>query len=141
MRQAANLTGVKGALWHTLLQEIPYDPSLSIVDSFPVCRFAGEAAYGYDDKQIFYGFRSHLHVCWPGVIVAVDLAPANVHDLAMLEEMAADAQGWLLGDRNFWSPPKQAAIAAQGLHLCAPFKHASHPGPAGWSKCAAASKL
>jgi len=146
VRQAANLTGVKAALWKALLRAIPYDPYLSIVDSFPVpvcrlarayrCRrFAGEAAYGYDEmnKQVFYGFRAHLRICWPGVIVAADLAPANVHELTMLEEIAANAQGWLLGDRNFWSPQKQAALKARGLHLCAPYKSARRD-PTPWPR-------
>ena len=31
-------------------------------------------------KQTFYGMRAHLRVCWPGVIVDVDLAPANAHE-------------------------------------------------------------
>ncbi len=54
---------------------------ISIIDSFPVpvCRFArakrckrfaGEAAFGYDEmaKQTFYGFRAHLRIAWPGVM-------------------------------------------------------------------------
>src|SRR3712207_7445244 len=32
-------------------------------------------------KQTFYGLRVHLRVSWPGVICAVSLAPANVHEL------------------------------------------------------------
>ena len=26
-------------------------------------------------KQTFYGLRAHLRVCWPGVIVEMELAP------------------------------------------------------------------
>ena len=105
-RQAANLTQVKASLWPDLLHIIPYDPYLSIVDSFPlpVCRlarayrcrrFAAQAAYGYDEmaKQLFYGFRVHIRICWPGVIVAVDLAPANVHELAMVVKRSGMAAG------------------------------------------------
>jgi len=137
-RQAANLTQVKASLWRDLLHTIPYDPYLSIVDSFPlpVCRlarayrcrrFAAQAAYGYDEmaKQLFYGFRVHIRICWPGVIVAVDLAPANVHELAMVDELTLNARGWLLGDRNYWSPEKSQQLASQGLRLEAPFKFAS----------------
>jgi len=138
VRQAAQLTRVKAALWRDLLHVIPYDPYLSLVDSFPVpvCRlaqayrcgrFASQAAYGYDEmaKHLFYGFRAHLRICWPGVIETMDLAPANVHELAMLEELTEGAQGWLLGDRNYWSPPKAQQLAAQGLCLEAPFKFSS----------------
>jgi hypothetical protein len=44
---------------------------------------AEESAFGYDEmsKQTFYGLRAHLHVAWPGIIVGVDLAPADAHDL------------------------------------------------------------
>ncbi len=69
-------------------------------------RFRGQAAFGRNDaaRQTFYGFRMHLRLNWPGLITGFGLAPANVHDLAMVPEMAADAQGVLLADRNYWSP-------------------------------------
>jgi hypothetical protein len=49
----------------------------------------GIGLFGYDQtsKQTFYGVRAHLRVCWPGVIVSVELAPANVHELRMAEEL------------------------------------------------------
>lgn len=89
-RQAANLWVVKEMLWKHLLGQVRFDPKVSLIDSFPVptCNFARayrcrrlaeESAFGYDDmnKQTFYGLRAHLRVCWPGVIVEVDLAPAR----------------------------------------------------------------
>ena len=106
VRQAANLWRVKEQVWQILLGSIRYAPALTIVDSFPlpVCRFArahrcqrfrGEAAFGRDDvaRQTFYGFKLHLRLNWPGLITGFGLAPANVHDLAMVPEIAADAQG------------------------------------------------
>jgi hypothetical protein len=69
---------------------------------------AEESAFGYDEmsKQTFYGLRAHLHVAWPGVIVGVELASADAHDLHLAEEMLEEAgtKGWVLGDRNYWSP-------------------------------------
>lgn len=137
VRQATNLWCVKEAIWQWLLPQIDFDEQISLVDSFPVpvCRFArasrcrlfrGQAAYGYDElaKQTFYGFRAHMRVCWPGVIVAVELTPANVHDLQALDNLAETAQGWILGDRNYWSPEKSAELAKQGLTLLAPYKSA-----------------
>ena len=134
-RQAANLWRVKERLWQHLLQQIDYDKQISIVDSFPqpVCRFArakrarlfqGEAAYGYDElaKQTYYGFRFHARICWPGVIVAATLTPANGHDLQALDELTQGATGWLLGDRNYWSPHKKAELAQRGVRLEAPYK-------------------
>ena len=135
VRQAANLWRVKEQVWQFLLSSIRYDPSLTIVDSFPlpVCRFArahrcqrfrGEAAFGRDDvaRQTFYGFRIHLRLNWPGLITGFSLAPANVHDLAVVPELAAGAQGIMLGDRNYWSPALGEELRGQGLTLLAPFK-------------------
>ena len=135
VRQAANLWRVKEQVWHILLDSIRYDPALTIVDSFPlpVCRFAkahrcqrfrGEAAFGRDNvaRQTFYGFRMHLRLNWPGLITGFGLAPANVHDLAMVPELAKDAQGVLLGDRSYWSPSLAEELRGQGLTLLAPFK-------------------
>jgi hypothetical protein len=89
---------------------VHFDPKISLIDSFlvPVCRFARayrcrrlaeESAFGYDEmaKQTFYGLRAHLRVCWPGVIVEMDLAPANVHDLRMVDELLPlEEGGWVL---------------------------------------------
>lgn len=137
VRQAANLWAVKQALWKHVLNHIEMDPAFSIIDSFPVplCRFARAnrcklmpeaAAYGYDEvaRQTFYGFRAHLRICWPGVITGVELTPANVHDLAAAEQLADEYQGYLLGDRNYWSPRVASDLAAKGVQLLAPYKSA-----------------
>ena len=41
-RQASNLWGVKQNLWKYLLSQLPADPMITVIDSFPmpVCRFA-----------------------------------------------------------------------------------------------------
>ena len=135
-RQAANLWAVKEKLWKHLLGQVRFYPEVSLVDSFPVpvCRFARayrcrvlaeESAFGHDEmsKQTFYGLRAHLRVCWPGVIVSIDLAPANVHDLTMAEEMLGEAaKGWVLGDRNYWSPDLAERLGDEGLSLLAPYR-------------------
>jgi hypothetical protein len=109
VRQAANLWAVKAQLRQQLLGRVSFDPQVWILDSFPmpVCRFgrayrcrrlAELAAFGRDEgaKQTYYGLRAHLRVCWPGVIAEGHLAPANLHDLALAEDLLADAQGWVL---------------------------------------------
>lgn len=136
-RQAANLWVAKRRLWRHLLGRVCFDPELSLIDSFPVpvCRFArayrckrlAEAsAFGYDEmsKQTFYGLRAHLRVCWPGVIVEVDLAPANVHDLHLAEELLLleEAKGWVLADRNYWSLDLTERLETEGLRLLTPYK-------------------
>jgi len=148
LRQAARLMRVKERLWRWLLLQLPWDPQVSLVDSFPlyVCQFArakrcrrffGEAAFGHDEliKQTFYGFRWHLRINWPGVITEVGLAPANVSDKAMAREVLAGASGWALGDRNYWSPELREELKeGQGLELLAPPKHRGRDAEVGWTK-------
>lgn len=145
VRQAANLWAVKDQVWHRVLDQVPHDPALSIVDSVPtpVCRFGrayrcsrfrGEARFGYDhgSKATIYGFRDHLRICWPGVIRAVSAAAANVHDTEVVPEVVEGAIGQVIGDRNYWDPKLTAELARAGIQLTAPFKRrASDPDPLG----------
>jgi hypothetical protein len=142
-RQAANLWRVKEALWQTILAQVPHDPGVALVDSFPipVCRFArayrcrrfrGEAAYGHDElnRQTYYGFRCHVRCCRPGVIAAVSLAPANESDLAVLPELVEGSWGFAVGDRNYWSPLVAEELRAMGVALLAPYRAAKRdPDP------------
>lgn len=136
-RQAANLWRVKERLWQHLSRNLEVDRAVSLIDSFPVpvCRFARAtrcrrlrdlSSYGYDElaHQTFFGMRAHLRVCWPGVIVGLHLSPARVHELPVAERLLERAQGWALGDRNYWSPALNEKLAAQGLRLLAPFRSA-----------------
>ena len=130
-RQAANLWKVKELLWRALLaSRVEHDPKVSLVDSFavPVCSFAkaprckgfaGEAAYGHDamNKGFFYGFRAHLKVCWPGVIVAASLAPANEHDRWVVERappVAEVADRRQTQDRDGSEPARRALSRQAG---------------------------
>ena len=145
-RQAANLWRVKEQAWQHLGKQIDHDPQLSLVDSFPVpvCRFARagrvrrlreQSAYGYDElaKQTFFGLRAHLRICWPGVIVGLCLTPANVHDLAGAEELLDGQHGFVLADRNYWSPKHQRVWQEQDLRLLAPYKSKKRE-PAPWPR-------
>jgi hypothetical protein len=136
-RQGANLWVIKEQLLVHLSQLVPHDPLISVVDSFPmpVCRFAranrcrtyaGLAAFGYDEvaRHIYYGLRVHVRICWPGVIVATAIAPANVHDTEAADELLEGVQGWALGDRNYWKPDWQMHLKERNLTLLAPFKSA-----------------
>ena len=137
-RQAANLWRVKERLWQQFAARVPHDEHFALVDSFPVpvclfarayrCRrFRGAAADGQDDltRSTFYGFRVHMRLCWPGVITRVALAPANVHELAVVPELAERTAGWLVGDRNYWKPRLTAELRQGGVALLAPFRWAS----------------
>lgn len=134
-RQAANLWKVKEELWRHLLEsEFGGRPlgeegmELCVVDSFPMavcqkarshrCRIVGELSdYGRDTVGggFFYGVRAHVVVAWPGVVVRASLAPANVHDLSVAEELLEGAgAGWVLADRNYWSPDLAERLRRQG---------------------------
>jgi hypothetical protein len=134
-RQAANLWAFKEAWWQALLSQLSYDPHLSTVDSFPVpvCRLGrahrckrlrGLADFGYDEgaKHRYYGLRAHVRICYPGIIVGVELTPASVHDLHPAEDLAQSASGLMLGDRNYWSPQVRERLARRGVQLLTPYK-------------------
>lgn len=138
VRQATNLCQIKQAVWQHILCLISYDPSLALVDSFPipVCQFArayrcrlfkGEAAFGKDIlvRQTFYGFRVHFRVCWPGIITRLYLTPANIHELTAIPDLVEGSQGLTLGDRNYWAPSLQEELRGHGVTLLAPFRWAS----------------
>jgi hypothetical protein len=143
-RQAANLWAVKERLWRLLLDRVPHDPALSLVDSVPapVCRFArasrcrrfrGQAAFGWDasSRATYYGVRHHLRVCWPGVVAAVSVAPANAPDVEVVPELVEGAAGLVVGDRAYWHPGLAAELAPAGVALLAPFRKRSRdPNPA-----------
>ncbi len=147
VRQAANLWAVKERLWERVRDQLlPYDPTVAIVDSFPipVCQFArasrcrrfrGEADYGKDHttRQTFYGFRLHVRLCWPGVITQMVLAPANIHEGEVVPDLAAGTSGLLLGDRNYWLPTLKALLRRRGICLLTPFRSAKHAPPHSWS--------
>jgi len=137
VRQAANLWSVKQELWALLIGRIELDPLISITDSLPipVCRFArayrcrilvGDTAFGRDEvaRQTFLGLRVHMRINLPGVITDFRLAPANVHDLQVAEDIFEGVQGWVLGDRNYWSPNLREKGSEQGLIWLTPYKSA-----------------
>ncbi len=146
LRQAANLWEVKEQVWQHLLGSIQYDPTFALVDSFPlpVCQFArayrcqrfrGEAAFGKDilSRQTFYGFRVHVHLSWPGVITRFTVAPANVHELSIVPQLAAGTRGVLVGDRNYWSPRLREQLLREGVTLQAPYSSRKRDPRPRWS--------
>lgn len=144
-RQAANLWAVKSALWQHLATAAQHDAALALIDSLPVpvCRFArayrcqsfrGLAAFGYDAlaHQTYYGLRLHLRVCWPGVITAATLAPANDADQAVAPQLLDGLTGWALGDSGYGAAALQTELATAGLHLIAPPRGKPAPRWPGW---------
>jgi len=144
VRQAANLWRAKQLLQQRLADRLAGPASAWLIDSLPmpVCRFGrggfckgfrGQAAFGYDpvQKQAYYGFRLHLRTSRAGVILAYELAAADAADTAVAFDLRPPAGTTGIGDRNYWSPPVQAELAAVGVRLLAPYKSKRHdPEPA-----------
>jgi hypothetical protein len=146
VRQAANLWRLKERLWQAVVERVPHDPTFAIIDSFPLpaCQFArayrcrrfrGEAAFGKDTlvRQTFYGLRVHVRLEWPGVITRFCVAPANVHELAVVPALAEQTAGTLVGDRNYWSPSTTTEWQRQGVELLAPYRSAKRDPHPRWS--------
>ena len=68
-------------------------------------------------KQTCFGVRLHLRVCWPGLVVGFEVAPANVHELRAAEDLLEGVTGGALGDRNYWSPTLVEQLRLGGLRL------------------------
>ena len=48
----------------------------------------------------------------------------------MADDLVADAHGWVLGDRAYWSPVRAGLLADHGIWLLAPpSRSAKRPGP------------
>jgi len=143
-RQAANLWVAKAALWEQIVAAVPHDPNLALIDSVPapVCRyghaprcqrFRGTASYGWDasSRCVYYGLRHHLRVSWPGIVTALSVAPAPVHDHDLVPELVAGQTGLVRGDRNYWNPHLRTELATTQLTLLTPFRKRSRdPRPA-----------
>jgi hypothetical protein len=144
-RQASNLWVAKEVLWQRVVARIPHDPGLALIDSVPapVCRrahaarcqvFREVATFGKDASSgcFYYGLRHHLRVQWPGIVTAISIAPAHVHDQDLVPELVAGMTGRVLADRNYWNPQLRAELADEDVLLLTPFRRrATDRTPAG----------
>jgi hypothetical protein len=107
----------------SLLDQVPHEPTLALVDSLPlpVCQFAharrcqrfrGEASFGKDFmvRQTFYGFRLHVRLCWPGLISRIVVAPANVWEPAVVPVWDGKSS------REIPNRGRRPAFSGQGHH-------------------------
>jgi IS5 family transposase len=72
----------------------------------------------------------HVRVSWPGVITSFSIAPANVHELWVLEDLVEGTSGIVVGDRNYHSPRIAQELRVGDLELGAPYSTKSkdpHP--------------
>ena len=87
------------------------------------CAF-GRAGYGRDHTRrgLMYGFRLHARATPAGMIVAFDLAPANVSDLAMIDKPGPPPGSVGVGDRGYWSPRARDELARSRVTFLAPYQ-------------------
>ena len=135
IRQAANVWRLKQLLQQRLAARLAGGDPVWLVDSLPipVCafgragfarRFRGDAGYGRDPTRrgLMDGFRLHARTTREGAIVAFDLAPANVSDLAMVGQLDPPPGSVGVGDRGYWSPRVRDELAGAGVAFLAPFQ-------------------
>ncbi len=154
-RQAAGLWRVTQLLHERVARLLPLadaadgGDALWLFDSFPlrVCRFkraprhklfrGAGAAFGHDPtgERLFYGYRVHLRCSDRGVCCAATLAPGNVTDRPLVDELLPDARrgepGRVgIGDRTYWDPDGHPSLSSRCFALLAPFrKKGSDPTP------------
>ncbi len=107
------------------------DTGISIIDStkLVVCHnlrikrhrvFKDLANRGKSSTGWFYGFKLHLVINNLGEVINLKVTSANVHDVAVLEELTSKFKGILLGDKGYLSKTKKEALIARGLKLLTP---------------------
>ena len=62
----------------------------------------------------------HARVRWAGVLTRFSVAPANAHELSVVE-IAESTSVLLVGDRNYHSPKTKEELAGVGVELVAPY--------------------
>jgi hypothetical protein len=143
-RQAANLYAIKKQFHAHLAERLSAWDRVWLIDSLPIhaCafgragfarRFRGDAGYGRDHtrRALMYGFRLHARATPAGAIVAFDLAPANVSDLAMVDQLGPPPGSVGVGDRGYWSPRVRDELAHAGVTFPAPYQsRKTDPDPA-----------
>lgn len=107
------------------------DTGMSIIDStkLVVCHnlrikrhrvFKGLAERGKSSTGWFYGFKLHIVINHLGEIIHLKLTSANVHDVAVIEQLTHELKGILLGDKGYLSQAKTEILASRGLKLITP---------------------
>lgn len=127
VRQSANLAGIKMQIQqHITKISGQAGDECQIIDTMPlpVCTFTRaprdrcfkpEADYGYcAAKQMkYYGFKLGLRISRLGMITHFPLLPARPHDSQLLDDLIADFEGIIIGDKAFIDGWRQEQLAAK----------------------------
>jgi len=145
-KQCANLGWLKQQILGILF---PARERIHITDGvpMPVCLrvrarrsrcFKGLAAFGYcaAKDMHYYGFKGHLVINLKQQVVAFTLAPANVDERDVLDNLPGILHGLLIGDKGLLSQAKQAELARHGIDLQTPLRsNMPDPRPTSWVQC------
>jgi hypothetical protein len=141
IRQSANLHELKRMIHKNLIQSTKScDENMYIADSFPIPthiksrayfgrNFKGEADYGYcASKDLsYYGFKGMFIINSQGVVVDLDIAPANTDDRAILRGFSM-SNCILLGDKGFLCKELKKELQDNNVNLITPSrKNAKKP--------------
>lgn len=131
-KQCANLAHIKQSIFALLFA--PQD-DVHITDGvpMPICHmarahrsrlFKDEAAFGYcaAKDEHYYGFKGHVIINMKQQVMGFTLAPANVDEREVLDNMRGVLCGLLIGDKGLLSKQKQTELAAEGIDLQTPLR-------------------
>ena len=132
VKQCANLVGVKQALFSHLFAP---SGSLHITDGvpMPICHlqrasrcklFPEHVAFGFcaAKNEHYYGFKGHVVINPEKQIVAFTLAPANVDEREVVQNIIGIVQGLLIGDKGLLSKALKETLAHHNLNLQTPLR-------------------
>ena len=144
VKQSANLWLAKERMQKYLSKELGViSDNIHMTDGFqmPICKitratqsrcFQGEASYGYcaakDEK--YYGFEGLIMVNFEGVISGYTVAPANIDERDLLQNITEGITGLVIGDKGFIRPFLKQELKEQGIDLRTPLrKNMKDPRP------------
>lgn len=132
-KQSANLAWLKQQVLVYLFA--PQADTIHITDGvpMPICHlaranrsklFKGEAAFGFcaAKDEHYYGFKGHIIVNLRQQVVGFTLAPANIDERDVLDNMRGLLSGLLIGDKGLLSKLRQAELADDGIDLQTPLR-------------------
>lgn len=132
VKQCANLVWLKQRIFAHLFA--PQD-DIHITDGvpMPICHlarasrsklFKGEAAFGFcaAKDEYYYGFKGHVIINMQQQVVGFTLAPSNIDERDVLDNMRGLLSGLLIGDKGLLSRTLQADLAGAGIDLQTPLR-------------------
>jgi hypothetical protein len=131
-KQSANLAALKQRIFAYLFA--PQD-DVHITDGvpMPVCHyvragrcksFRGDAAFGFcaAKDEYYYGFKGHVMINLRQQVMGFTLAPANIDERDVLDNIRGAMTGLIIGDKGLLSESKRAELAEVHIDLQTPLR-------------------